>query len=60
MTMNGNLSTTQFSSNQSSMTKMGAMPIKDKFDGAAPLKESGNQNRMSPNASAPLPKPGFF
>lgn len=60
MTMNGNLSTAQFASNQSSMTKMGAMPIKDKFDGAAPLKESGIQNKMSPGFNSPLPKPGVF
>ena len=60
MTMNGNLSTKQFSSNQSSMTRMGAMPIKDKFNGPAPIKESTLENKMSPNANMPLPKPGFF
>jgi len=60
MTMNGNLSTKQFSSNQSSMTRMGAMPIKDKFLGPSPIKESTLENKMSPNANMPLPKPGFF
>ncbi len=60
MTMNGNLSTTQFASSQSSMTKMGAMPIKDKFLGPSPIKESTFQNSMAPNANTPLPKPGFF
>lgn len=58
--MNGNLSTSQFASNQSSMTKMGAMPIKDKFLGPSPIKESALENKMSPNANIPLPKPGFF
>ena len=58
--MNGNLSTEQFAPNQSSMTKMGAMPINDKFNGPAPIKESSFQNRLAPNANAPLPKPGFF
>lgn len=58
--MNGNLSTAQFASNQSSMTKMGAMPIDNKFLGPSPIKESSLQNNMAPNSNMPLPKPGFF
>lgn len=58
--MNGNLSTTQFSNRTPSMTKLGAMPIQDKFDGPAPLKESSLQNKFAPNANLPLPKPGFY
>ena len=60
MTMNGNLSTKQFLPNQSSMTKMGDMPIKDKFNGPAPIKESSLENKLAPNANIRLPKPGFF
>lgn len=58
--MNGNLSTTQFSNRTPSVTKLGAMPIKDKFLGPAPIKESAIENKMSPNANMPLPKPGFY
>jgi len=56
--MNANLSSSQF--DQSSMTERGAMPIKDKFNGPAPIKESTVENRMAPNASIHIPKPGFF
>ena len=56
--MNANLSSSQF--DQSSMTKMGAMPIKEEFNGKAPLPISNVENKMVPNASIPLPKPGFF
>ena len=56
--MNSNLSTDQFS--DESLTKKGAMPIKDKFNGPAPLQESSEQNKLAANAYRPLPKPGFF
>ena len=42
------------------MTKTGAMPIKDKFDGPAPIKEQTQQGVMQPGKSITLPKPGFF
>lgn len=58
--MNTNLSKPQFGTQVASVTRTGAMPIKDKFDGPAPLKESSVQNRMSPNINIRLPKPGFF
>lgn len=56
--MNSNLSSSQFG--QSSMTKMGAMPIKEEFNGPSPLPDSNVQNKLAPNANLPLPKPGFF
>lgn len=56
--MNANLSSSQF--DQSSMTKMGAMPIKEKFLGESPIPEPSTQNKMAPNANIHLPKPGFF
>ena len=42
------------------MTKTGAMPIKNKFDGPAPIKEQTQQGVMQPGKSINLPKPGFF
>lgn len=58
--MNGNLSITQFSSRTPSVTRLGAMPIQDKFDGPAPIKESSSQDKFAPNANLRLPKPGFY
>jgi len=58
--MNTNLSSSQFSSNQQSMTKMGAMPLNRKYDGPSPVKQPTFQNNMAPNANVPLAKPGFF
>jgi hypothetical protein len=58
--MNTNLSSSQFSSNQQSMTKMGAMPLDSKYDGPSPIKQPSFQNNMAPNANVPLAKPGFF
>mgnify|MGYP006297166869 CR=1 FL=1 len=56
--MNGNLSNPQF--RDQSMTKKGAMPIKEKFNGPDTLPESNEQNKFAANSSMPLPKPGFF
>lgn len=58
--MNTNLSSSQFSPNQQSMTKMGAMPLNSKYDGPSPVKQPTFQNNMAPNANVPLAKPGFF
>ena len=57
--MSSNLSFQQMKS-APSMTKTGAMPIKDKFDGPAPIKEQTQQGVMQPGKSITLPKPGFF
>jgi hypothetical protein len=58
--MNKNLSSSQFASNQQSMTKMGAMPLNPKYDGPSSVKQPTFQNNMAPNANVPLAKPGFF
>lgn len=42
------------------MTKAGAMPIKDNFDGPAPIKEDKQQGVAQPGKSINIPKPGFF
>ena len=59
MNMSPNLSSQQVG-NQPSVAKYGAMPIKDKFDGPAPIKEETQQGVMQPGKSMNLPKPGFF
>lgn len=59
MVMNGNLSMQQ-SKDMPSLSKFGAMPIKPKFDGPAPIKEPNIQGVAQPNQSIPLAKPGFF
>lgn len=41
-------------------TKIGAMPIKTNFDGAAPIKTPSTQGVSQPNQSMSVPKPGFF
>ena len=41
-------------------TKIGAMPIKDKFDGPAPLKNAPQKAVDAPNAGMGVPNPGFF
>ena len=41
-------------------TKIGAMPIKTKYDGSAPIQTPNTQGVKQPNESMPLPKPGFF
>lgn len=54
--MNGNLSLAQ----SSSMTNSGAMPIKNNFDGPAPIKEDLQKAVDAPNQGIHIPKPGFF
>jgi hypothetical protein len=57
--MNANLSVVQQSN--SSMTKIGGMPIKTNYDGPAPLKDpSSTPNTLAAKTSVTLPKPGFF
>lgn len=61
--MNGNLSSSQFGikmPSMPSMTQKGAMPIKDNFNGPAPIKQSSFENNMAANSNMPLSKPGFF
>lgn len=42
-------------------TKIGAMPIQNKYDGSAPIKTPSMQGAMQPNQnSITTPKPGFF
>lgn len=41
-------------------TKIGAMPIKNKYDGPAPLPANGNNGVAAPNKGMSIPKPGFF
>ena len=57
--MNGNLSMQQ-QRKANAVTKPGAMPIKTKFDGPAPIKEPNIQGVFQPNKNINLPKPGFF
>ena len=57
--MNGNLSATQVKP-ITAMTKAGAMPVKDKFDGPAPIKTPQVEGIQQPNKNLYLPKPGFF
>lgn len=59
MTMNGNLSQQQMKS-APSVNKLGAMPIKPKFDGPPPIKEEVRPGVMQPGKNILLPKPGFF
>ena len=57
--MNGNLSRVQ-TNTMANTTKIGAMPIKPKFDGPAPIKENIQKAVAAPNANMNIPKPGFF
>ena len=57
--MNGNLSKAQMQ-NVSSVTKLGAMPIKTNYDGPAPIKTNPQQGVMQPGKGINIPKPGFF
>jgi hypothetical protein len=41
-------------------TKIGAMPIKPKFDGAAPINTPEPNGEMTPNKGVAVAKPGFF
>lgn len=57
--MNGNLSQQQIKVAPAT-NKLGAMPIKPKFDGPAPIKEDAQRGVLQPGKSILLPKPGFF
>ena len=57
--MNNNLSHVQ-TNEMADTTKIGAMPIKDKFDGPAPLKDSSQRAVDAPNSNIKVPNPGFF
>ena len=57
--MNNNLSHVQ-TNEMADTTKIGAMPIKDKFDGPAPLKDSSQRAVDAPNSNVKVPNPGFF
>lgn len=59
MTMNGNLSQQQMGK-APAMANHGAMPIKPKFDGPAPIKTPTTNGVMQPHVNVLLPKPGFF
>lgn len=59
MTMNGNLSQMQ-TKQAPALTAAGAMPIKPKFDGPAPIKTPTAQGVMQPNRNVIVKKPGFF
>lgn len=41
-------------------TKIGAMPIKNKYDGSASLPANGNNGVAAPNEGMSIPKPGSF
>lgn len=53
------LSEPQFNE-QAETTKIGAMPIKPKFDGAAPINTPEPNGVMPANKSITVAKPGFF
>ena len=53
------LSEPQFNE-QAATTKIGAMPMKNKFDGAAPIKTPEANGEMAANKSMSVAKPGFF
>jgi hypothetical protein len=58
--MNGNLSQQQMKV-PSSTNKLGAMPLKVKFDGPPPIKETPTTPGVSqPGKNILIPKPGFF
>lgn len=58
--MNGNLSQAQQMGKATSINKIGAMPIKPKFDGPAPLKPAPQQGILQPGKNILIPNPGFF
>ena len=58
--MSTSLSSDQFGHYTDSLTKMGAMPRDPRFDDAQPDKPDTTENKLAPNQSQPLAKPGFF
>jgi hypothetical protein len=59
MTMNGNLSQQQMKS-VPSVNKLGAMPLKPKYDGPAPIATPKTEGVLQPGKNILIPKPGFF
>lgn len=57
--MNGNLSTPQMGMG-SATNKLGAMPLKPKYDGPPPTEPKANQGVMQPGKNIRIPKPGFY
>lgn len=57
------LSQSQFQPQTNEMadtTKIGAMPISNKFDGASPISTPKSSGVMPANQGMNIPKPGFF